>query len=46
MKEIKKFKSDPAILPQPLEVGWPITGFMQLIQDHKCVFAKNDNGTD
>nr|XP_022298372.1 uncharacterized protein LOC111107453 [Crassostrea virginica] len=29
------FKSDPVILPTPLEVSWPTKGFQQLTEEHR-----------
>lgn len=31
----KNFREDPIIIPEPLDVFWPITGFQQLAPEHK-----------
>lgn len=36
----KNFKEDPILLPEPLDVGWPVAGFKQILQEHKCIIPK------
>lgn len=36
----KNFQEEPVILPEPLDVGWPISGFRQLLAEHKMVLPK------
>lgn len=31
----KSFREDPIIIPEPLDVFWPMTGFQQLRPEHK-----------
>lgn len=31
----KNFREDPIIIPEPLDVFWPITGFQQLRPEHR-----------
>lgn len=33
----KNFREDPIIIPEPLDVFWPITGFQQLAPEHKPI---------
>ncbi|XP_063415866.1 uncharacterized protein LOC134697517 [Mytilus trossulus] len=36
----KNFQEEPVILPEPLDVGWPVSGFRQLLAEHKMVLPK------
>ncbi|XP_048779437.2 uncharacterized protein LOC125682910 [Ostrea edulis] len=36
----ENFKEDPILLPEPLDVGWPVAGFKQILQEHKCIIPK------
>lgn len=31
----KNFREDPTIIPEPLDVFWPITGYQQLRPEHR-----------
>ncbi|XP_071138802.1 uncharacterized protein [Mytilus edulis] len=36
----KNCQEEPVILPEPLDVGWPVSGFRQLLAEHKMVMPK------
>ena len=34
------FQEDPVLLPEPLDSGWPVTGYKQVLPEHKSLLPK------
>ena len=36
----ENFQEDPVLLPEPLDAGWPVTGYKQVLPEHKSLLPK------